>query len=440
MRRIIFFIATVILFCFSGRAQTFYPWEYYDSITQVEWGPCDSLFERYDTLQYDTLQSYPYLYLYNWPDTARYHDETFCRYYCADSSPYDSYGSFALYQHTDEPLNIIGVAFMAGESLGHSTQMTLRIYDSAMNVLVCDTAWCRRPICQYNYESDNLFYNLDTNRFKIFSLPGKMPCPEDPLTEKIILRFKYFTSGKPIIVNGGFWIEICISVPFGDMSGNHYFLIEAHDAPYRINNVRFKIHNHNTNSWDEYSTDGLIPELFAIVAPECTDVEGVTVTEADGCVDVVWDSVEGQTQWQVFVQGPGVSQTDTVDVCHWHYCGYDTNAYYNVYVSSLCEGPQGWSEWSDAVHFGNPQPQTIATTAGTQFMLSPNPAAGQVTVTAEEGLRHIEVYDIRGALVYSAAADGTTAVVETKAWPTGQYVVTVETAAGKGCRVLTVAR
>ena len=226
----------------------------------------------------------------------------------------------------------------------------------------------------------------------------------------------------------------------GDDIAGKYFLIEDHEAPYRINNVRFKIHDCYTGSWDEYTEDGKIPELFAIVAPECTEVEGVTVTETDGCVDVAWDSVEGQTQWQVFLQGPGVSQTDTVDVCHWHYCGYDTNAYYNVYVSSLCEGPQGWSEWSDAVHFGNPQSQSIATVAGARFALSPNPTAGQVTVTAEEGLKHIEVYDARGALVYSAAAEGTTAVVETKAWPTGQYVVAVETCAGKGSRVLTVAR
>ena len=84
--------------------------------------------------------------------------------------------------------------------------------------------------------------------------------------------------------------------------------------------------------------------------------------------------------------------------------------------------------------------EAVELAAGAQFALSPNPAAGQVTVTAEEGLKHIEVYDARGALVYSAASDGTTAVVETKAWPAGQYVVSVETLAGNGSRVLTVTR
>lgn len=82
--------------------------------------------------QYDTIGKYPFLYHYNWPETGVYDDDSVycsvCRtyyifaagpntgFYLYDSALYRSFlGSsfadgYALYQHTDSPLEITGLA------------------------------------------------------------------------------------------------------------------------------------------------------------------------------------------------------------------------------------------------------------------------------------------------------------------------------------------
>ena len=187
---------------------------------------------------------------------------------------------------------------------------------------------------------------------------------------------------------------------------------------------------------------------FPIVQPRCPRPEVLTVTVEGG--EALFGWAEGNPRYELSVARRGTdpdsgsifATTDTT----YSLAGLDSGVWYTARVRAACDRYDSlwWSAWSLPTHFylgsTNPDSLGIATAAGARFALSPNPASGQVTVTAEEGLRHIEVYDVRGALVYSAAADGTTAVVETKAWPAGQYVVTVETLAGKGCRGLTVAR
>ena len=157
-----------------------------------------------------------------------------------------------------------------------------------------------------------------------------------------------------------------------------------------------------------------------------------------------WTAQPNQSLWEVSYGPagtlPGEGRVTETNIAQLAMYNLSPDTQYVAYVRAKCVMARTvWTDWSDSVTV-TVSGSGIDETVGAQFSLSPNPASGQVTVTAEEGLRHIEVYDIRGALVYSAAADGTTAVVETKAWPTGQYVVTVETRAGKGSRVLTVAR
>ena len=157
-----------------------------------------------------------------------------------------------------------------------------------------------------------------------------------------------------------------------------------------------------------------------------------------------WTAQPNQTLWEVSYgpagTPPGEGRVTETNIAQLAMNNLSPDTQYVAYVRAKCAMSRTvWTDWSDSVSV-TVSGSGIDEAAGAQFSLSPNPAAGQVTVTAEEGLRHIEVYDARGALVYSAAADGTTAVVETKAWPVGQYVVSVETRAGKGSRVLTVAR
>ena len=423
MRKILIFISTVFLLNISVFAQ---------------WAP---LIQQFDTLLYDTLQYYPFIYCYNWPDTAHYHDTTLCTKEEVDVlvAGYDyatwqsrSVHEFAVYQHTDVPLNVTGFAFAAI----NGNYAELKLYDSAMNVIISDTMLC--------WDQHAWYTTMDSSRWKILTLPGKTIRVHDvsPFTEKICLNILRFDAKKSVTVTDGFWIGITYYSDSEDrLYLNPRFVFERHDTPYDITNVRYRMLENGI--WVDDTMEGSIPELFVLIEPECQSVEGLTVTEdTSGCIDVVWDSAAGQSQWQVFLHGPGVSLTDTVDACHWHYCVYDTSEVYTVTVSARCYKPHHnvWSEWCEPVTVGNTQHGSIDAAEAEQFTLSPNPAAGQVTVSASQGIKQIEVYDTRGAKIYSQTMATDRWTLTTEEWPAGQYIVTVETAAGTTSKVLSLVK
>ena len=122
-----------------------------------------------------------------------------------------------------------------------------------------------------------------------------------------------------------------------------------------------------------------------------------------------------------------------------------------------CPATDRWSPWSEPVYFyfGPDMPDTTQHTpddtttnslrqvqpGSRELLLTPNPTTGQVTVICGLEFRHIEVRNAAGILVfdeYYSVRDRET--LDLKGLPAGQYVVTVETAAGTASKVLTVAR
>ncbi len=385
MRRTVFWIrgTSIILVALICLCQTVYaqsPWA--DSLNAY----ADSVLAPYNAVQCDTLQTYPYLYFYNWPDTARYHDGELCttseEYWYRDErlvdyAPNLTTGCFAVYQHTDEPLHVVGLAF--GPDV---FPMKYTLYDSTRNEIISDTAWCQstnKPDFWNNYIWDY----VDTSRYKFFVLPGKMPSSHEPLTEKTLLRFKYFDPEmNKVWVNGDFWIGLKGNVA-GVIQRCPFILYEDHEPPYRINDVRCAF-IYSDGTWIETTLEGGIPELFLIVAPECPDVEGLSaVMDSMGTVDVTWDSVDRQMQWVVEMHGPNVSVIDTVSTNHWHYTGLYPTMAYAVKVLARCTGPDNnvWSDWSGTMQFGNTEAIDVANIL--MLNLSPNPAKGQVTLAAE---------------------------------------------------------
>jgi hypothetical protein len=54
--------------------------------------------------------------------------------------------------------------------------------------------------------------------------------------------------------------------------------------------------------------------------------------------------------------------------------------------------------------------------------IMPNPAAESVTITSSFGLTRIEVYNLRGMLVYSEPAGFSSATIDLRGWAVGQLL------------------
>lgn len=78
------------------------------------------------------------------------------------------------------------------------------------------------------------------------------------------------------------------------------------------------------------------------------------------------------------------------------------------------------------------------TAADRHVALSPNPATGRVQVTAECGMTEVSVYNAAGEQVYRQPASGHSATVDTGRWPSGVYVVHIETPLGQAVKKLVV--
>lgn len=432
MRRIVFFIA-VVCFDIALSAQ-----ETDDTVYGFSW------WLQYDTLQYDTLQTYPYLYKYNFPDTTRYHDGMPCIMFVSSGGDIGYYraglGEYAVYQYTESPLTVYGIAFDV--FFGNPIPHTLTIYDTAMNVIATDTA-----MTLFHQDVDSSFWsNVDTTKYKFFTLPGIKSTYQQPLADKIILRFKYFDSSTPpVVLNGGFWVGMTVKIDgAASLGGTIFCIIEDHELPYRINNVRVKGSNRMTGEWlNDTVIDGVLPELFLIVAPPCPAVEGLTaVMDSAGNVDVTWDSSDYHRQWVVELYGPGLSVIDTVTSCHWRYPGLYPSKPYWVRVNARCPGPDNrvWSGWSPKVHFGTPVSVDAAEAALPGFTLSPNPTDGLVTVAADLGNEAVAVSVVNssGVEVMDLGSVALPVTFDTKGLAAGVYLVRLTTPHGTATRRLVV--
>lgn len=193
----------------------------------------------------------------------------------------------------------------------------------------------------------------------------------------------------------------------------------------------------------------MYPMIWPIIRRDCDTcptVQGLQAFQANATQQFFrWQRGEGHRDWQ-FSYGPvGTSPDDGIilDVIQpmSGIIDFDPDTQYVVYVRARCLFARvEYGPWSAPLYV-NQNNDGIDGAVAEQFSLSPNPASGVVTVSAEAGIRHVEVYDARGAMVSSTACDGQpTATIETQSWPAGQYIVSVETPAGLATKVLTVRR
>ncbi len=72
--------------------------------------------------------------------------------------------------------------------------------------------------------------------------------------------------------------------------------------------------------------------------------------------------------------------------------------------------------------------------------LSPNPASEQVHIYSIFGMSHIEAYDATGRRVYIQKSSGHEALIDTRSWPSGTYLLAVGTSLGLANKKLIIRR
>lgn len=410
--------------------------------------------------QYDTIGKYPYLYHYNWPKTGVwYGDSLFCavHWYLGDRlgvyvgvSNYTS--NYALYQHTDTPLEIIGLAM--GWGIGTpGCQVKTTLYDSAMNELACVYGM---------YSQHHPAMLLADTSAHHFYIPGQVSW--SPLsqmwdtnsvnTSRNYIYFRFFD--KSVIVSGDYYIGLSDStiVPqvaylvelHDDSNGDSYVFPTSGPSHFQPCAVRIK---YNSGIWSDtvWRSPGAVPVLFAIVKLPCEAVDSMTVTVGpDGCLWADWGRPRVQSAWTVRLVLPdGSDVMQTVDTNHWEYCGLSPNQSYTVYLRSRCDelgGGHSWSDWSAAFGSTYSPTQSVADAGRLDIAvtLRPNPARDAVTVSAEgvEEAVTVSVTDIAGVEVLRREGVRLPLTLSTASLAAGTYVVRVVTPQGAAVQKLTV--
>ena len=393
----------------------------------------------------DSLHNFPFIYPYYMPDTALHHDSVYCKLKTLEISvpgitPFYDDREDALYQHTDDTLKIVGIAFADG--FGHFN-FIVTVYDSNMNVIIQDSGVGVHT--GISAHSDSMLIS-DTDKCNVLWFPTEQVYHYYSRYEDMILldRRVFFPFKKSVSVVGDFWIALDARI-FN--ASPIFWLVEDHDPPYRFNNIRFRTRNilYSNNEWVDTTVSGKRPIIFALIEPECLKVENLTVTcSPSGTIDAVWQGQARQSQWTLYLDGPEGRQEYTRDTNFWHYDA-TVPGVYQVSVDARCYNLNGYS-WSGScapvsVTLDGDGIAAAPDSQAPDIELLPNPASRQVAVKAPCSEWQLEVHDARGVLVHSASVSGRqSATIDLGGWAAGQYVVTVSTPQGSASRLLTVAR
>lgn len=181
----------------------------------------------------------------------------------------------------------------------------------------------------------------------------------------------------------------------------------------------------------------------------CDPVQNVqTTVDGDSCAIITWDDFYHYTycdvQYYAIEEGYNSAITQTVSGANMlRICDLDSTKNYFVRVRAFCDTSKIQTDWSQWVQFSFANTESIADDASLLSFythLMPNPAADRVTITSSFGLTRIEVYNLRGLLVYSEPAGFSSTIIDLRGWAQGQYIMMVHTPQGVTAKRFTVVR
>lgn len=186
--------------------------------------------------------------------------------------------------------------------------------------------------------------------------------------------------------------------------------------------------------------------IFPILADDCgVQGEASWTSTGGGNVRLSWEPGSWDSQWEVSYGPSGalpgddsvVTTTSPMAILH----GITPGVHYVAYIRSLCTvRDTTWSDWTDSISIFIPAPTegiaSVEERAGVD--LQPNPASSTALMTAEVNLTNIEVYTASGAFYRRLPASGLSATLDVASWPSGTYLLLVDTEVGTVTKKLLV--
>ena len=371
-------------------------------------------------------------------------------------------GDFAIGFYPDSLLHVIGIAFpfwWDGWNLPNQTisdQLSrlypflnhTRIFGDSLVVRIYQPIGDRLSLLK----SVTLDTTFDTATCRLYQ---PMECSLNPPLDHyrpVIILEAYFDN--ELDLTDSFYVS-CSEMRFDSISANHWMCgyKEVHDTPvdtFIYPPMSYRVIRNMTTPDDPwiYGEYPFYPVVWPIIRRDCDTcptVQGLQVFRSSATQSFFrWQRGEGHRDWQLSYGPVGTDPDDGIKLDYKQAMSgiidFSPDTQYVAYVRARCRfGGYAYSPWSAPVYV-NQNGYGIDAAEAEQFTLSPNPAAGQVTVSASQGIRMIEVYDTRGAKVYSQTMATERWTLTTEEWPAGQYIVTVETAAGTTSKVLIIER
>ena len=180
----------------------------------------------------------------------------------------------------------------------------------------------------------------------------------------------------------------------------------------------------------------------------CDPVQNLQVTpDGDSCAIVTWDDFlhysSCEVEYYSMLEGYGSRLNVSVTGNMLRICDLDSAATYALRVRALCDTSKqetDWTSWTTFTLQQNTEGIGEASALAKYSGVSPNPAASSFTVYSSFGITHIDVYNMRGMLVYSKDAGYTDTSVSVDGWAQGQYIVMIHTPYGITAKRVTVVR
>ena len=366
----------------------------------------------------------------------------------------------------DSALRVIGFAYARIE-YGEEMQEG---FSQGTSQWVTDSVICSDATCNFNvYDRDMQLLqtktvpNCDVHPARIIPIGKQLMNVWIPRPPSFLPIYEVFFD-QPLVITDTFYMSktmmyndsiICSDVT--EMCERHcisenprtpaFDSVCKHRMPIEIRRFRNNIVN---GEWGRPENENwYMATIFPIVEyprDSCPQVRGLQFIKSGARKAFFrWNQGVNHHDWQLSYGPEGTIPEDgTILECNGRQSGlieFDPDSHYVVYVRARCRFARDeYGPWSDPLNFclnGNGIDEADA--AG--LTLSPNPTADKVTLGCSTGIRQVTVFNAAGVQVHTESiGSGTSATIDTKGWPAGQYVVTVETTAGTASRVLTVAR
>lgn len=197
--------------------------------------------------------------------------------------------------------------------------------------------------------------------------------------------------------------------------------------------------------YDHDPTEAKYPMIWAIYEDACPGVSGARDSLlADGSILLMWDSSQYSTRWELMYGIEGTPDSTWT----WTSCNtpryfiplVDTSVAYIVKVRAECFiDSLYYGEWdSIRLEGGRLVEIPIVEPEPLEVHVHPNPAHGRVQVLSSAPMKQIEIYDLLGHRLGSAAISGTQMVMDVQNLKPATYLLRIQTDEGLVTKKLVV--